>query len=131
MPPDKSALFFWKMAPNRCPKGYCFTDDKMFWCHIFRGMSAKFVSFQGEFSIVSIFFRKLPPGPWSIPFLGVLYRISSEQPHLTYTEWNKKYGDVMSFTLFGTQRAVVVSSEEAIRDVFINKQDQFSGIKAI
>ena len=74
-------------------------------------------------------FRKLPPGPWSLfPFLGVFYKIDSERPHLTYTEWNQKYGDVMSFTLFGTQRAVVVSSEEAIREVLINKQDHFSGI---
>ncbi len=73
-------------------------------------------------------FRKLPPGPWSLfPFLGVFYKIDSERPHLTYTEWNQKYGDVMSFTLFGTQRAVVVSSEEAIREVLINKQDHFSG----
>ncbi len=33
----------------------------------------------------------------------------------------------MSFTLFGTQRAVVVSSVEAVRDVLVHKQDQFSG----
>ncbi len=33
----------------------------------------------------------------------------------------------MSFTLFGTQKAVVVSSEQAIRDVLVNQQDQFSG----
>ena len=69
----------------------------------------------------------MPPGPWGIPFLGVFYKISPDGPHLTYAEWAKKYGDVMSFTLFGTQRAVVVNSEEAIRDVLVNKQDQFSG----
>ncbi len=74
-------------------------------------------------------FRRLPPGPWSIfPFLGVFYKININYPHLIYTEWNKKYGDVMSFTLFGTQRAVVVSSDEAIRDVLVNKQNQFSGM---
>ena len=73
--------------------------------------------------------RKLPPGPWSLfPFLGVFYKIDSDRAHLTFTEWNRKYGDVMSFTMFGPQRVVVVSSEEAIRDIFINKQDQFSGI---
>ena len=76
-------------------------------------------------------FRRLPPGPWSFPFLGVFYKIDSERPHLTYTEWNRKYGDVISFTLFGTQRAVVVSSDEAIRDVLINKQDHFSGIQSV
>ncbi len=69
----------------------------------------------------------MPPGPWGIPFIGVFYKISPDRPHQTYTEWAHKYGDVMSFTLFGTQKAVVVSSEEAIRDVLVNKQDQFSG----
>ncbi len=69
----------------------------------------------------------MPPGPWGIPFLGVFYRVSPDRPHLTYTEWAQKYGDCMSFTLFGTLKAVVVSSENAIRDVFVNKQDQFSG----
>ncbi len=69
----------------------------------------------------------MPPGPWGIPFLGVFYRISTDRPHLTYTEWAQKYGDVMSFTLFGTQKAVVVSSEKAIRDVLVHKEDQFSG----
>ncbi len=59
--------------------------------------------------------------------LGVFYRISPDHPHQTYTEWARKYGDIMSFTLFGTQKAVVVNSEQAIRDVLINKQDQFSG----
>ncbi len=72
-------------------------------------------------------FRRLPPGPWSFPFLGIFYKINSERPHLTYTEWNKKYGDVVSFTIFGTQRVVIVSSEEAIREILIHKQDQFSG----
>ena len=83
------------------------------------------------FTIIFFFFnfRRLPPGPWSFfPFIGVSYKIDSDRPHLTYTKWNRKYGDVVSFTLFGTQRAVVVGSEEAIRDVLIYKQDQFSGI---
>ncbi len=66
----------------------------------------------------------MPPGPWSIPLVGVFYRISGTRPHQTYTEWAHKYGDVMSFTLFGTQKAVVVSSETAIREVLVNKQDQ-------
>ncbi len=69
----------------------------------------------------------MPPGPWGIPFIGVAYKISPDQPHQTYTEWAHKYGDIISFTLFGTQKAVVVSSEQAIRDVLVNQQDQFSG----
>ena len=69
----------------------------------------------------------MPPGPWSIPLLGVAYRIDQTAPHKTYTEWSKKYGDIMSLTLFGTQRVVVVSSEQTIREVLVYKNDYFSG----
>ena len=43
----------------------------------------------------------MPPGPWSLPFLGVAYKLNKDAPHFTYTEWNEKYGDITSFTLFG------------------------------
>ena len=69
----------------------------------------------------------MPPGPWSIPLLGVAHRIDKDAPHKTYTDWSKKYGDIMSMTLFGTQKVVVVSSEQAIREVLINRTDDFSG----
>ncbi len=69
----------------------------------------------------------MPPGPWSIPLLGVAHRIDKDAPHKTYTKWSKQYGDIMSMTIFGRQRAVFVSSEKAIRDVLVNKSDAFSG----
>ncbi len=69
----------------------------------------------------------MPRGPWSIPLLGVAYRINQAAPHMTYTQWSKRYGDIMSLTLFGTQRVVVVSSEQTIREVLINKKEYFSG----
>ncbi len=45
----------------------------------------------------------MPPGtgPWSLPFLGVAYNLNQTRPYFTYTEWNKKYGDIISFTFFG------------------------------
>ncbi len=44
----------------------------------------------------------MPPGPWgAFPLLGVGMKIDQNAAHLTYTEWAKKYGDVISFTLFG------------------------------
>ena len=70
----------------------------------------------------------MPPGPWSIPLLGVVHRMYKDPPHITFTRWSKQYGDVISMTLFGRQRVVVVSSEEAIREVLVNRQDSFSGM---
>ena len=69
----------------------------------------------------------MPPGPWGPPLLGVSMSLNRSTPHLTYTERSKKYGEVISFTLFGTTRAVVISSESALREDYIDKQDHFSG----
>ena len=43
----------------------------------------------------------MPPGPWGFPFLGVGHKLNKNAPHFTYTEWNRKYGDIISLTLFG------------------------------
>ena len=70
----------------------------------------------------------MPPGPWSfIPLLGVSGKVNKEACHLTYTEWNRKYGDVISFTLYGGQRTVILSSDTAMREAFITKQEVTSG----
>ncbi len=68
----------------------------------------------------------MPPGPWGLPFIGVGLRVNDAAPHLTFTEWNQKYGDVISFTMFG-QKVVVMGSDTALREAFVNKQDKFSG----
>ncbi len=65
-----------------------------------------------KFMISSTLFysSKMPPGPWGLPYLGVAYKLNKEAPHFTYTEWNEKYGGIISFTLFGKcpQFAVVI-----------------------
>ncbi len=68
----------------------------------------------------------MPPGPWGLPFIGVGLKVNADAPHLTFTEWNKKYGDIASFTIFGT-KFVTIRSDTALREAFVNKQDQISG----
>ncbi len=69
----------------------------------------------------------MPPGPWSlIPLRGVSREVNQEAPHLTYTEWNRKYGDI-SFTMSGTQKTVILSSDTLVREAFVNKQEITSG----
>ena len=68
----------------------------------------------------------MPPGPWGLPVIGVWLKVNHNTPHLTYTEWNQKYGDITSFTMFG-MKTVVISSDKTIREAFITKQDKFSG----
>ncbi len=69
----------------------------------------------------------MPPGPWGLPFIGVGLKVNDAAPHHTFTEWNKQYGDVISFTLFG-MKTVILSSDAAVKEAFVTKQDQFSGI---
>ncbi len=71
----------------------------------------------------------MPPGPWSFPLLGVLHKVNINAPHLTFMEWGKRYGDVISMTMFGRQKAVVVNSEEALRTVLVTRAEYFSGME--
>ena len=68
----------------------------------------------------------MPPGPWGLPFIGVGLKVNNDAPHLTFTEWNKRYGDLISFTMFGF-KLVVISSDTIMKEAFLNRQDHFSG----
>ncbi|KAG4071346.1 hypothetical protein HA402_004050 [Bradysia odoriphaga] len=62
----------------------------------------------------------LPPGPMRLPVLGSVIQLQladSVYPHLALSKLAEKYGDVMSFG-FGMHTAVIVSSFEAMQDVF-------------
>ena len=81
------------------------------------------------FNIFLLYFQYscMPPGPWGLlPYIGVGLQVNKAAPHLTFTKWNKQYGDVISFTLYG-MRVVVISSDMALREAFITKHEHFSG----
>lgn len=67
--------------------------------------------------------RKLPPGPWGVPFLGYLPFVKTP-PHLLFTKLARKYGSTFSFR-FGSQLIVVLSDYRTIRSAF--RKDSFSG----
>jgi len=67
--------------------------------------------------------RKLPPGPWGVPFLGYLPYVKTP-PHLLFTKMARKYGKTFSFR-FGSHLIVVLSDYRTIRNAF--RRECFSG----
>ena len=67
---------------------------------------------------------RLPPGPWSLPWLGHLLFIDAEAPYETLHKLADKYGPVYSVRLGGLF-CVVVSDPKLVRQAFA--QEAFSG----
>ncbi|KAI6123318.1 cytochrome P450 [Pisolithus croceorrhizus] len=55
-----------------------------------------------------------PPGPRQLPIVGNAFDIDPKQPHLTYAEWGKAYGEIVYSRIFG-QDIVIVNSEKMAR----------------
>ncbi|KAK4725026.1 hypothetical protein R3W88_027805 [Solanum pinnatisectum] len=64
------------------------------------------------------FNKKLPPGPWKLPFLGSIHHLALEGglPHHALTKLGKKYGPFMHLQL-GEISMVVISSVDMAREV--------------
>ncbi|KAI0058254.1 cytochrome P450 [Artomyces pyxidatus] len=57
-----------------------------------------------------------PPGPQPRPVIGNLLDVPTVEPWVTYTQWEKKYGDIMSMQVLGTF-IVILQSPSAARDL--------------
>ncbi|XP_015057944.1 cytochrome P450 71D7-like [Solanum pennellii] len=60
--------------------------------------------------------KKLPPGPWKIPFIGSIHHIVGGYPHHVLRDLAKKYGPLMHLQL-GEVCVVVVTSSEMAKQV--------------
>ncbi|KAI0253743.1 cytochrome P450 [Lactifluus subvellereus] len=67
-----------------------------------------------------------PPGPRPLPLIGNLFHIPTESSWLAYTRFSKKYGDVLSFHVFG-RVIVVLSSAKATKDLLEKRGHIYSG----
>ncbi|XP_076322858.1 cytochrome P450 307a1-like isoform X1 [Tachypleus tridentatus] len=66
------------------------------------------------------------PGPGGLPVLGFSHIIGRyDNPWDGFSALRKKYGDVYGLTL-GSRRCVVVSSLAAMREVLVNKSEDFA-----
>ncbi|KAI0031951.1 cytochrome P450 [Vararia minispora EC-137] len=68
----------------------------------------------------------LPPGPRRLPIIGNLLDIPKVYPWIKYSEWAKKYGDVISLSVFG-HTMIILNTHEAIKNVVLARSTKFSG----
>lgn len=66
-----------------------------------------------------------PPGPPTLPLIGNLHLIPKEKSHLQFQKWAEEYGPVYSLVL-GTQVLIVLSSDQAIKDLLDKRSAIYS-----
>ncbi|KAF8905477.1 cytochrome P450 [Gymnopilus junonius] len=67
----------------------------------------------------------LPPGPKGYPVIGNVYDIPHGFAWLTYAEWKKSYGDVMSITVFG-RTTIILNSLKSCVDLLDKRSFNYS-----
>lgn len=68
--------------------------------------------------------KDFPPGPPTLPIIGNLHLMPKRQGHHQFKRWAEEYGPIYSLMLGPSQVMVVLSSDQAIKDLL----DKRSGI---
>ncbi|KAI0061731.1 cytochrome P450 [Artomyces pyxidatus] len=61
-----------------------------------------------------------PPGPRPLPIIGNLFDLPKEASWLTYTEWAKTYGDIVSVSVLG--QVIVVANTAKVAKELLEKR---------
>lgn len=70
--------------------------------------------------------KRLPPGPYGLPFVGCVPYIRARSAHLTVERWCREYGGLLSFYM-GSTLVVVLGDCETVREAFLKNGDAFNG----
>ncbi|KAI0066611.1 cytochrome P450 [Artomyces pyxidatus] len=69
--------------------------------------------------------RVYPPGPRPLPLIGNLLDVPKEHQWFTFTEWARKYGEIVYAHVLG-KTIIVVSSTKAIRELLEKRATNYS-----
>ena len=70
--------------------------------------------------------RPLPPAIPGCPLFGNIFGLDPLRPHVTLTDWAKRYGDIYTLKVF-CENLVVVNSIDLIKEALITKSTAFAG----
>ncbi|XP_042127366.1 cytochrome P450 2J4 isoform X2 [Peromyscus maniculatus bairdii] len=65
--------------------------------------------------------KNYPPGPRGLPFVGCIFQLDFEKPHLSIQPFVKKYGNIFSLNL-GDITSVVITGLPLIKEVFTHME---------
>ncbi|XP_031233743.1 cytochrome P450 2J3-like isoform X2 [Mastomys coucha] len=68
--------------------------------------------------------KNYPPGPWRLPFVGNLFQLDLEQPHVVIQQFVKKYGNLTSLDI-GNIPSVIITGLPLIKEAFTNMEQNF------
>uniref|UniRef100_A0A8C9SE04 Cytochrome P450 2J2-like n=1 Tax=Scleropages formosus TaxID=113540 RepID=A0A8C9SE04_SCLFO len=70
--------------------------------------------------------KNFPPGPpWSLPFVGDLFRIDLDRIHLQMAEFAKQYGKIFSVRV--GQRIVILNGLQLLKEALVEHGENFAG----
>ncbi|PPQ99415.1 hypothetical protein CVT24_005402 [Panaeolus cyanescens] len=66
-----------------------------------------------------------PPGPRGWPLIRILFQLPQKQSWLTHNQWSKKYGDMIFYSVMGTN-FLVLNSKKRANDIFDDRSVNYS-----
>lgn len=69
--------------------------------------------------------RRLPPGPTPLPFIGNTNQIPKSQPWLQFQEWSRTYGGIYTL-MIGRKPTLIVSDPNIAVDLMEKRSQKFS-----
>uniref|UniRef100_A0A8D0C8T2 Cytochrome P450 n=1 Tax=Salvator merianae TaxID=96440 RepID=A0A8D0C8T2_SALMN len=69
--------------------------------------------------------NRYPPGPASFPFIGTMLQIDHNNPHLSFTQLCKKYGNIFSLQNCWNN-VVVLNGFKVIKEALVDKSEDFA-----
>ncbi|KAJ5192743.1 hypothetical protein N7449_008885 [Penicillium cf. viridicatum] len=69
--------------------------------------------------------KNYPPGPPTLPSLGNIHQMPSQDAHLQFEKWAREYGPIYSLIL-GTKCLIILSSDEAVKELLDKRSGTYS-----